>query len=40
MVTYTDFPGDAGVKNVPANAGNAKDAVGSLGQKILWSRKW
>ena len=25
MVTYTDFPGGAVVKNVPANGGNAKD---------------
>ena len=40
MITYTDFPGGAVVKNEPANAGDAKDAVRSLGQKILWNRKW
>lgn len=40
MVTFTDFPGGAGVTNVPASAGDAKDAVRSLDQKILWNRKW
>ena len=30
---FKDFPGGAGVKNLPANAGNARYAVRSQGQE-------
>ena len=33
-------PGGAVVKNPPADAGDAGDAVSGLVQKILWGRKW
>ena len=37
---YRAFPGSAGVKNSPANAGDARDAGSIPGRKIPYSRKW
>ena len=34
------IPGGGSGKEPAANAGDAKDMVQSLGQKILWRRKW
>ena len=37
---FRGFPDDVVVKNLPADAGNARDTGSILGRMIPWSRKW